>query len=154
ISVPYATRTRKPKLKIGNLEQSSDYDFSVSDSRKVLAYSFDDVLVCRSTENLQVLWTRNIEEEMRAYKIVLNSNGKYVAAACVDTGFFLSLQPGKRPTKFFVAIYEGSTGKELSRVSIAGTEGIALSPNGDLLAVVVVQYVNKETVPSVHIYDV
>ena len=97
---------------------------------------------------------KSIEEELRAYRIALSADGRYVAAACIDKGYFLSLMPDKHPSKYYIAVFDGKTGSEVSRLRLDGTEGFALSPKADLLAVVVREYSKNETIPTVHIYDV
>ena len=149
LKVQYATKPREPKRRKGNFELSNDFGFEVSDNRKVLAYSFDHTLLCRRTEDLRVLWARQIEPHLNAYKVVISARGTHVAAAIADGGFTASDQRVS-----YIAIYNGETGGEMVRLPRSGTEGIALSPNGDLIAVVAREPGKKgEVVPTVHSYE-
>ena len=60
--VLYATKARAPKLQAGTLELSGEYHFRLSDDLRVLAYSFDNVLVCRRTEDLEILWKKALKK--------------------------------------------------------------------------------------------
>ena len=148
--VPYATQPREPQRRKGNFELSNDFGFGVSDNRKILAYSFDHILLCRRTEDLGVLWTRRVEPQLNAYKVVVSAGGSHVAAAIADGGF----TPAEQHSSY-IAVYEGKTGADVARLLRSGTEGIALSPDGKFIAVVAREHGDKgELVPTVYIHDV
>jgi len=147
--VPYATQPRDPQRRSGDLEISSDFGFGVSDDRKILAYSFDNVLLCRRIEDLNLLWTRQIEPQVYAWHVAVSGRGTHVAVAVSDRGFSY-LQH-----KYYIGIYDGQTGEELARLPLSGTDGIALSPDGKLVAVVELALGRGGAVsPTVHIHGV
>ena len=149
LKVQYAPKPREPKRRKGNFELSNDFGLGVSDNRGVVAYSFDHTLLCRRTEDLGVLWTRQIEPRLNAYKVVVSARGSHVAAAISDGGF----TPFEQRVSY-IAVYSGETGRDVARLPQSGTEGIALSPDGDLIAVVAREPGKKgEVVPTVHIYE-
>jgi WD40 repeat protein len=146
--VPYATGPRKPRPIVSGIALSTEYGFAISDDRKTLVYSFDDVLVARNTEDLAVMWTQRIELDLKAYNVVVSAHGSHVAAAIADNTF-PHLQHAS-----YVAVYDGKDGSDVTRLPQNGTEGIALSPDGKFIAVVRGEAGTKgEVVPTVHIHE-
>ena len=121
---------------------SNDMGFGVSDDRKFLAYSFDHTLLCRRMSDLQIIWTRQLK--LFAPKVVVSASGSHVAAAFTDF-----------KNEYNLAVYDGNTGKELTRLPVKGTDGIALSPDGKLVAVVE-RSIGKDhvAIPKINIYEV
>lgn len=106
-------------------------------------------MLCRRASDLQALWSRQVESGLRAYKVVLSARGDRVAAAIADSPF------GYEQHLSYIAIYDGATGDEIAHLPRSGADGIALSPDGDMIAVVVREPGNKgEVVPTAHIYEV
>ena len=149
LKVRYATKPREPRRRKGNFELSNDFSLGVSDNRGVVVYSFDHTLLCRRTEDLGVLWTRQIEPGLNAYKVAVSARGSHVAAAISDGGF----TPFEQRVSY-IAVYSGETGRDVARLPRSGTDGIALSPDGDLTAVVARETGLKgEVAPTVHIHE-
>jgi hypothetical protein len=72
-----------------------------------------------------------------------------VAATRDDSNFFVHPQPSP-----FIFVYSGRDGNELSRIRSSGTEAIAISPSGTLLAVgEAVREKNGDAVLKVHLRD-
>lgn len=146
-NAPYASQQRKPSVN-GSLRQA-EHGFGVSADRELLAYSFDDVLVCRRLEDLGVVWARQLDPQLKAHRVVLSAHGDHVAAALADDAFWYQQRAVS------VAVYDAKTGAEVARLPLSGTEGVAVSPNGKLLAVVAREPGKKnEEVTTVHIHDV
>jgi len=130
VKVPYATQPRKPRPLVSGIALSTEYGFSISDDRRTIAYAFDDVLLCRQTEDLAVIWTRRIEPELKAFNVVVSAHGSRVAAAIADNAVS-HLQRAS-----YIAVYDGRDGSDVARLQQDGTEGMALSPDGGLIAIV------------------
>jgi hypothetical protein len=122
----------------------------ISDDRSIFVYSYGRTLVCRRTKDLEVLWIRKIEPPLGA-RTITSPNANYVAVAIADRGFQRDQQK-----ESYISIYNGKTGADISRLPICGTEGLALSPDGSLLAVAESKpdKNKKEYLLIVHIYDV
>ncbi|MGD0308873.1 MAG: hypothetical protein ABSC02_06245 [Acidobacteriota bacterium] len=144
---PYATEPREPRRHSFDVALSNDFGFGISADRNILAYSFDHTLVSRRTKDLQLLWTRQIEPGMYAHNVVVSAGGERVAAALTDNGFSY-LQK-----MYCVAVYDGKNGNEVAKLPISGTDGIAISPDGKLVAAVERVYSKGKVSPTIHIHD-
>jgi WD40 repeat protein len=142
LKVPYATQPREPIRRSGDFELSNDMGIGLSADRKILVYSFDHVLVCRRVSDLKVLWTRQLN--LFAPKVVVSNSGSHVAVALTDF-----------ENKYGIALYNGKTGAEVTLLPDKGINGIDLSPDGKLVAVVD-RSIGKDhiAVPKINIYDV
>jgi WD40 repeat protein len=102
-----------------------------SSDRKTVLYGVDHTLVCRRTEDLEIIWTRQIEREFEygVMFLAITPDGSRVAASVLDTVYV------PRQRKFYIAVYDGKDGRQLARLPLNGLEGIALSPDGNVLAV-------------------
>lgn len=148
VKVPYATRPRKPRPVVSGIALSTEYGFSISDDRKILAYAFDDVLLSRETQDLAVMWMRQTEPKLKAYRVVISAHGSRVAAAIADNAV-PHLQRAS-----YIAVYDGKDGSDVARLQANGTEGIALSPDGRLIAIVRGERDPKgEIVSTVRVYE-
>jgi WD40 repeat protein len=136
ISVPYATRDRE--------EPGHQFDKFFSADRSLVAYGVDHSIVCRRTSDLGVLWTSQVD---RAYfgapRIGVSADGKYVVAAVTDS-LFSNLE-----SRYYLAMYDGKTGQELQRLKASGTDGVAVSPDGALIAAAHVVATREGSVPTV-----
>ena len=90
--------------------------------------------------DLHILWTRQLK--LFAPKLVVSASGSHVAAAFTDF-----------KNEYNIAVYDGKTGTELTRLPLKGIDGIALSPDGKLVAVVK-RSIGKDrvAVPTINIY--
>jgi hypothetical protein len=148
--VPYATRPRKPRPVVSGIMLSTDYGFMISSDRKTLAYAFDDVLLCRRTEDLKVLWSRSLEAGMKPFLVAVSSFGSRVAVAMADGEPLLNQQH-----RAYIAIYDGGTGEDVARLPRNWSDSVALSADGKFIAVVVREPGKKgEVIPTVYVYDV
>jgi hypothetical protein len=144
--VPYATQPPGP-LSSG-VVLGTEYGFAISDDRETLAYAFDDVLAVRRTHDLGVIWTRRMQSQLKPYSVVISSFGTYVAAALADSA------PPKLQRESYISVYDGTDGRELTRLPRNGTSGLAISPDGKLVAAVVLAGGKKgEVVPTVQVYS-
>jgi WD40 repeat protein len=150
--VPYALQAREPRRRSGNAILSNDYGMELSDNRKIFAYSYDHTLVCRSLVDLSLLWTRQIEPDVIAWKTAVSANGNVVAVAKADTNFPF---PQRR---YGISVYDGKTGTDIATLPYSGTEGMALSPEGKLIAFVDHPQIHegKSTydIPTVQLYEI
>jgi hypothetical protein len=124
--VPYATEKRQARRVVSGIMLSKEYGFMVSDDRRALVYAFDDLLLCRRTDDLRVLWTRRNEPPLQLRHLAVSATGNYVAASFTDNSSPHSPQA--------TYVYDGRDGSEVARLPQSGTGEIALSPDGRLLA--------------------
>jgi hypothetical protein len=148
--VPYATRPRKPRPVVSGITLSTDYGFAISNDRKKLAYAFDDVLLCRRTADLKVLWDRSIEAGMKPLRVDISASGSRVAVAVADGEPLFNQQH-----RTYIAVFDGETGEDVARLARNWGDGMALSADGKLIAVVMREPGKKgEVIPTVYIHDV
>ena len=123
----YRERVRVPFVtQAGDTLHSTDLFFS--SDRKVAAYSFEDIVVCRRTEDLEVLWTQRISPRLTgAKRLAVSVDGSVVGVAVAGQG------PPYR--EYYIGLYDGRNGTELGRLPICGGYGMGISPDGKLLAV-------------------
>jgi hypothetical protein len=127
----------------------ANYRANISGDRRVFLYYYGRTLVCRRTENLEVLWMREIGPLLKVIDIA-SPNQNYVAVAVADSAF------RDQQKESYISIYNGKTGTDVARMNICGTDGLAISPDGSLLAVVEIvnSRENKTYYAKVHVYDV
>jgi hypothetical protein len=114
-----------------------------------MAYFCEGVLICRRTGDLSVIWTQELGSDFKKqWRLALSADGSYVAATPDDSNFFAHSE--RSP---YVVVYAGRDGKELSRIPSSGSEAIAISPNGKLLALGEVVRESGDAVLTVHIRD-
>ena len=139
--VEYATTVRE--------SNGHDFEKYLSADRGTLVYAFDHTIVCRRTKDLKVLWTGEVRSEyFGAWRLGVSANGRYVAAAVTDSPF------SNKEKRFYVAVYDGRNGQGVVRLPITGTDGVAISPDGKLLAVAHVVFDKRGAVPTVFLHDV
>jgi hypothetical protein len=103
---------------------------AVAGDRKKLFYAFGRVLVCRQTEDLALLWTRTIDNNLLNGQILaVSADGMRLAASFMGTE---TKGPERTP---FIEIYDGRDGSLVRRLAENGDQGMALSPTGRWLAV-------------------
>jgi hypothetical protein len=123
-----------------------------SDDRNVTVYFFNNALTCRRTVDLETLWTQPIEAGLRAFPLGISARGDYVAASIARGG---PAGEFERYDPLYVAVYEGKAGAEVARLDVNGGEGIALSQDGKLIAVVTRERgKDGEVLPTVHLREV
>jgi len=124
----YHERSRTAYATEPRLERSWERDLFFSADRKTVAYTFDDVIVCRRADDLGILWTRRISPPLQGvHALAITADGLTVAAAVSEHAHPYRL--------FYTAVYDGRNGVELYRRPICGSYGMAISPDGKLLAV-------------------
>lgn len=122
VRLPFATKPRE--------SFENETDLIVSANRRTLAYSFDHTIVCRRTDDLAAIWTREVEQEyFGVRRVAVSADAGRIAAAVIDTKYL------KDQRQYYVGVYEGKDGLPVSRLPVNGDAGIAISPDGQLLAV-------------------
>jgi len=150
LKVPYAVVPREPIRMSNGLRLPYSFGEAISDDRVVFVYSFDHIVVCRRTSDLRVLWTRRVPPQLHCPQVAVSADGRCVAAAAVDDSFYQIQQQA-----YEIAVYDGSAGATIALFKLSGSEGIALSPDGKLIAVVALERGNKrEVLPTVHVHEV
>ncbi len=118
---------------MGEFPLSTEGPPVLSDSRRVLAYSFDNILVCRRIDDLALLWAKALDVELETYRLAVSADGQRVAASLADRA------NGRIPGQYYIGIYEGKTGVEITRLPLVartpvdGSAEVALSPDGKLV---------------------
>jgi hypothetical protein len=150
--VPFATQPRQPHPVKGGFELKTDRPPVQADSRKVVAYSSDNVLICRQTEDLALRWTRSVEPVAEFINLAISADAARIAASVGDPSVNDLTRSWKQ---HYLGIYRGDTGEEITRLQFDGTEGIALSPRGRLIATVSHERGEKgAVVPTVSLYEI
>ncbi len=153
---PYAIEARLGFTKIGGMSLSNNFDLKVSAQRDMLVYSYDHTVLCRSAEDLRILWKQRMEPPLKAHDLAISADGAHVAA------FATNSQWSYDRSENIIFVYDGKTGEFKSRVTVAGAggyassidgDGLAISPDGKLLAITDIQQEKKEWVVLVHIHD-
>jgi hypothetical protein len=103
-------------------------DVIVASDRKTFVHSIDNMLLCRNSGDLRVKWTRQMQRGLFVSRIAASANGGLVATTVGDTS------PSGGEMKF-TEIYNGSDGSTVARLSAFSHDGLAISPDGRLLAI-------------------
>jgi len=148
-----------------NYEETVRVPFSISDSVEPnyrhsniaistnadhLAYGSARSIICRRISDLGLVWTREVEQEMFGVRYAsITPDGRRVAVAVMDTMFVADQR------NFYVGVFDAQTGSPIARLHLNGTDCMALSPDGKLIAVE-----NRRTPtprvsqPVIEIYDI
>jgi hypothetical protein len=119
----------------------SGTDQVVSSRGDSLVYGVDDILVCRRTDDLSILWTRRLgTESSRVWRVAISATGDRVAAVAAAAPWPESPEVARRPLvlqPLYIAVYDGQSGQPMAKFSadVQFSEALALSPDGKLLAV-------------------
>jgi len=120
----------------------------VSADRKVIASRLGHTIVLRRTEDLGVIWTRQIEPEFfGVWRLAITPNGTRITAAVLD---FIEKD---RASNDYVSVYDGKSGKSLAKLPVSGKEGLAISPDGRLLAIAKKLAKNKDIQLFIEVYE-
>jgi hypothetical protein len=113
----------------------SGTDQIVSSQGDVFVYGVDDLVVCRRTDDLGVLWTRRIGAT-RVWRIAISARGDRVAAVA-DAAPQRSPRVPPVIQPLFIVVYDGRSGTPVATfpADVNFNEALALSPDGKLLAV-------------------
>lgn len=121
VRVPFAVSPRE--------QYANDTDLFFSADRTIFGYAAGHTLVCRRTKDLGIIWTQAIEQEFfGASRLAISANGSRVAAAIIDTAYLADQR------KYYISLYDGKDGSPLARLPVNGYAGLALSPDGELIA--------------------
>lgn len=120
-----------------------------SANRKVMAYASGKTIICRRTDTLDMLWTRQFKPEWGYVdRMSVSAEGQFVVVAFADH------VSAAQQARFHTSIYRGEDGREVNRLPIRGTESIGISPDGKLLAAGALEYPKKGiTQTTVHLHD-
>ncbi len=152
VKVPYSTQPRKPRPVKGVMSLNTEWGPVLSDRRNVVAYSFDNVLVCRLVDDLSVVWMKSVQPGLELLRIAVSADGTRIAASVGDPRVE-DLTRGWR--QHYLGVYDGGTGEEVARLQIDGTDWIALSADGKLIAVVSHEAGEKgASLPTASIYQI
>jgi hypothetical protein len=106
-----------------------DTDVFICANRKMFVYGTGRSIVCRKTEDLAITWIRQIEQNYwGTSRLAISADGSQVAVAIMD--YIMK----ERQPRNYVGVY-GLDGTRIARLPVDGTAGLAVSPNGKLLAV-------------------
>ncbi len=111
-----------------NDPDSSSPTFSAD--RKRVVHQVDHALMCRSTEDLSVIWSQPVEPDYHwgAWHVDMTPDGRTLVTAVID-------QSALHTQRFYVGVYDGTNGSVLARHPISAAMGVSISPDGKLIAV-------------------
>ena len=119
----------------------SGTDQVVSSRGDFLVYGVDDLIVCRRTTDLRIVWTRRLgTASSRVWRVAISALGDRVAVVAAAAPSPESPEAHRRPLELqplYIAVYDGRSGKPMARfpADTRFSEVLALSPDGKLLAV-------------------
>lgn len=123
----------------------------VSVNRRAFAYGFDNNVVYRSADDLRVLWAQTTDPELMLWHVAISADGDLVVASVCEQN-----SPGAAE-KYYVGVFDGKDGKELTRLRAEGTEAVAISPDRKLVAVglrVPLLAKKSGTQPTVELFEI
>ena len=100
----------------------------VSTDRRAFAYFYESDIVCGSTADLGVVWTKKAEPSQTAWNIAISPNADFVALYMSET------QGMGQPLAHYVQIFSGKDGRPIGKVPVDPLQSLAISPDGKLLA--------------------
>jgi hypothetical protein len=103
---------------------------TVSGDRRAFVFFFDGEITYRRTSDLEIVWSRQIDPGLRAWKLAMSHDGALVAASIAERQL---IRPD--PQKCYVQIYDGLNGSPVGRLALGPITSVALSPDRRLLAV-------------------
>jgi WD40 repeat protein len=121
LRVPFAGTRLRP-------DSPREADIVVSSDRSAFVYAYDSTVVCRDAKNLEALWSHAGDPQLPVWKVGISANSEVVVAAAADTLYIGG------STKHFVTVFSGNDGRALTTIPALGTEGVAVSPDGKILA--------------------
>jgi len=132
----------------------------LSDDRSRLIHMVGQALVCRRVDDFTVLWTREIDSEIDlAYRGVAGISYASANVGIAGDGNTVVLAARRaayegRPEKVYVEILDGKNGKPVSRWPKDGHDGVALSPDGRMLAIATLDGKDGYLEPGMRIHEV
>jgi hypothetical protein len=103
---------------------------TVSGDRRAFVFFYDSELAYRRTSDLEIVWSRQIEPGLRAWKLAVSHDGALVAASIAERQ---RIRPD--PQKCYVQVYDGLNGSPVVRLALGPISSVAISPDRQLLAV-------------------
>lgn len=119
----------------------SGTDQVVSSGGDSFVYGVDDMLICRRTDDLGILWTQKLETaSSRVWRVAISATGERVAAVAAAAPWPESPEVARRPLvlqPLYLAVYDGRSGAPLAKLPADShfDQALALSPDGKLVAV-------------------
>lgn len=130
VKLPDYEEVARVPARVGDDRYKFRTDLMLSSMGATFAYTLDNTIVCRRTEDLSVIWTRQVHPEfLTVWKLAFSARSGRIAAAAVD------LRSPSETTGFFVGIYDANDGTPVTSLPVNGFDGLAISPDGRLLAV-------------------
>ena len=106
------------------------WNIGLSPGRSVAGLFVNSQVTLVRLDELSILWSTPLKIGLQIFKMDISREEHLVAAAIADT------RRSEHETSY-IAIYSGDDGEELARLPVSGINGIAISPGGGLLAVIV-----------------
>lgn len=123
--VPYSPR----KVPLACGEEFASAWITPSGDRRFVAHPDGRNVICRRTDDLEILWRRSMSTKLSIENLAVPSDGSMVAVA---VGRRVN---GESSPDSHVAVLDGRDGAELMRVAVSGSDGVAVSPSRKLLVV-------------------
>lgn len=141
----------------------------VSADRRTFVYAINNNIVCRRGQDLGTLWARQTEADLAPPRAAISKDGTLVAAAVFGP------QAPPFAERGYLAVYDGRSGAPIARIAtpiraadeayltteahlFAGSEGLAISPDGRLLAAGQRVYLRQKSrsvvQPTVLLFDI
>jgi hypothetical protein len=122
--VPYCLVDR------GDIRNMLEVSPAVSSDRKTFVSTYGNNVVCRDTRDLGIRWIQQISnvDDVTLRCVTASPDGRLVAATASDR------PQVEEASEYNVVICDGKDGRELTRLAVFLVNGLAISPDGKLLA--------------------
>lgn len=121
----------------------------VSADRSAIVYTVGRTIVLRRSEDLGIVWTRQIEPSMFAFGyLAISANGSRAAVAILDL-----VNVDSQQARTHLAVYDGVSAEPLATLSVDQWDRFAISPNGTLVARGSKRRKGRDVELSVEIYN-
>jgi hypothetical protein len=97
--------------------------------RRFFADTAGEHLLYRRCSDFGVVWTRVLDSSLQIWKLCVSANGDWVVAALNEPTLIENMKRWK------VFVLEGRQGATVATLPVNGIQGVAISPDGKLLAV-------------------
>src|SRR5262249_28163524 len=78
-SIPFTARPRREHPVWNGIRLSTDWGMFVSEDRKIVTCAFDNIAMCRRTQDLDTLWTAETDPEMIVMRGAMSPEGNIQA---------------------------------------------------------------------------
>lgn len=102
---------------------------AISADRETVLHLYGNELVCRNSTDLSVRWSRRLDAAFNPIRFGIAPKGTFAVVAMWEQG-----KISHRARKVFIEVLSGKDGKQVGRLEVDGTDSVAVSDDGRLVA--------------------